>query len=190
MRSKCSLRLKNHLCIKLFYSLLISTVIITGLVFSFDVFVQTLNFKPKKFNLADQFSAQSGSQEAYIRTSLGLIIDQIYFNAENNCISTMENINEPFVNYKGKFSSQIEVEVTNGKSKLRDVKCASMRFVNDQTNSVEFQISAWCSFGGMGLLAVIMLFIWTCCTGWCRCCKEKMISQERIEEKRGLIFNE
>ncbi|CAL6109865.1 Transmembrane_domain-containing protein [Hexamita inflata] len=165
------------LCVKISYTILIGAVFATGLFFSFDVYLQSLMFQSNKFQNAAPVTHLAGCHdEASIKTSLTHIpIGSGYYNSITKCFSAEKDVAaDEYFNYKNGDSTQVYVNTSvDGSYTMKpvDVTCVSKEYVNeDQSNAIVYYVSAGCSWGGLGLGALLLICIWFCCSDWCRCC--------------------
>ncbi|CAL6088635.1 Transmembrane_domain-containing protein [Hexamita inflata] len=173
----------KRFCVKLTYSMIIAVVFFTGIFFSVDVFLKQMWFHKSKFNMNESTTLRSGSSMAEIRTPImGLIIGSGYYNYDTMCYSNYFNRTEEFKYYYGPTTT---VEV-NGIDV--EIKCVNSDYVTnkvgDGINNVIFYSTFWCAVIGTVLGAVLLLCVWFCCTGWCRCC----CSSEAEYTKLKLVY--
>ncbi|CAL6049588.1 Hypothetical_protein [Hexamita inflata] len=174
-------------CVKITYTLIIGAIFVVALLVSFDVYLQSRMFQSNQFDGAT-VSHTCANQDAYIKSSMfNLLVGYGYYNPATECFSEKETGQESFNNYYDGIQTTVFVNTTvNGSYVLKEkvIKCVSQEFINGDTNSIMYYLTASCAWGGLILGILILLCIWTCCVDWCRCCCCRCLC---CQKKEGIV---
>ncbi|CAL6046772.1 Transmembrane_domain-containing protein [Hexamita inflata] len=159
----------QQLCVKLTYISIVVVVFGIGIFISVDVYLGQMWFNKNMFDQKETIIMQSGVQAAEVRTPItGLIIGSGFYNFDTQCYSSHANKTEEFFYYHTS-TTNIYIDGMD-----YEVMCVNTAYVNndfgDSLNGVIYQTSIWSTLCGAVVAAILILCIFCCCTGWCRCC--------------------